>query len=276
MDSAVVKAFLFFVVWGGLWLPLAIPVAVVVKWRPGKPIEAAQKLPLLASLYLLAPLVVWGATRVNASSFAAYGMVWQRSLLVSLLAGLALAVAGLGLLVLIQWALGWIALNGKTNRDRSDTSTTQAETPPSLAKVVLPLLLLALWIGWTEELVFRGFLLNQLHQSYGWGLTAAIASGIFALLHLIWEGRENVPQLPGLWLMGMVLALARWADGGQLGLAWGLHAGWVWGIASLDTAAVFRPTVKSKPWLVGRPGQPLTGLMTILLMLATAGVLWQL
>ncbi|WP_377961721.1 CPBP family intramembrane glutamic endopeptidase [Almyronema epifaneia] len=245
--------------------------AIFLKWRPGQPIEPAQKIPLLASLYLLAPLVIWGASQLEASSFAAYGMVWRRSLVISLLLGLGLALVGLGLLVGVQQALGWTQLK------RNLTSEVAAEVnpPPALVQIALPLLGLALWIGWTEELVFRGFLVNQLHQGYGWVTTAAIASAIFALLHLVWEGRQNIPQLPGLWLMGMVLVLARWGDGGQLGLAWGLHAGWVWGIASLETAEIFVPTDKGKTWLIGRVGQPLTGAMAMLLMLATAGVIWQ-
>ncbi|NJN03274.1 MAG: CPBP family intramembrane metalloprotease [Leptolyngbyaceae cyanobacterium RM1_1_2] len=271
VDSVAVKILLFFIVWAGLWLPLAVPLAVFLKWHPGKPIKPAQKLPLLASLYFLAPFVVWGASQLEGSSFSDYGMVYPRSL-TSLPLGLALALAGLGLLVLVQQTLGWTQRRSASSGDLADSLAQKS--PPSLLKICLPLLLLALWVGWTEELVFRGFLLNQLHQSYGWLLTAAFASGIFALLHLVWEGRENIPQLPGLWLMGLVLALARWADGGQLGLAWGLHAGWVWGISSLATAEV-EPTVTGKVWLIGRLDQPLTGMMALLLMLGTALVIWQ-
>ena len=89
-----------------------------------------------------------------------------------------------------------------------------------MASVLLPTLLIAFLISGIEEGVFRGFVLTQLRQDYTIELAAAISSLIFALLHLLWEQKETVPQLPGLWLMGMVLVLARWTDGGSLGLAW--------------------------------------------------------
>jgi hypothetical protein len=65
-----------------------------------------------------------------------------------------------------------------------------------------------------------------------------------------------MPQLPGLWLMGMVLVLARYVDGGSLGLAWGLHAGWVWAIASLDSAQLITYTGTGSEWVTGKNRKP--------------------
>jgi hypothetical protein len=45
-------------------------------------------------------------------------------------------------------------------------------------------------------------------------LPLAIANLLFALLHLVWEGRATVPQLPqlpGLLIMGLVLSRACWS-----------------------------------------------------------------
>jgi hypothetical protein len=135
-------------------------------------------------------------------------------------------------------------------------------------------LLLAVWISGTEELVFRGFLLTQLRQDYSVGAAALISSLIFALLHLIWERRETIPQLPGLWLMGMILVLARFVDGGSLGLAWGIHSGWVWAIASLDTAQLITYTGISSEWVTGKNGKPLAGAAGVLCLVATGVILW--
>lgn len=250
----------FFLAWGGLWLPVAIVCATLVDWRPPKPLAPEQKLPLLASLYLIAPLVLWGASWVKCESFSDYGFAWTPWMLSSLGLGFSLGVLSLAVLFGIQTALGWVSWQPASGR--------------RLASVLLPTLLLALWISATEELVFRGFLLTQLQHDYAVGAAAAISSLIFALLHLVWEQQETIPQLPGLWLMGMVLVLARYVDGGSLGLAWGLHTGWVWAIASLDSAQLITYTGVGSEWMTGKNGKPLAGGAGIICLLATGVIFW--
>ena len=257
--SSVLQVMIFFVAWIGCWLPIAIVWAIATDWRPFKPLEA-QKLPLLTSLYLIAPLVLWRANWLTGASFSDYGFTWNLGILRSLGLGFSGGVLSLAVLFGIQTALGWM--------------TWQQVEVRQLVSVLLPTLLLALWISGTEELVFRGFLLTKLQQDYSVGVAAASSSLIFALLHLIWERKETIPQLPGLWLMGMVLVLARFIDGGSLGLAWGLHTGWVWAIASLDTARLITYTGISSEWVTGKNGKPLAGVAGVLCLLATGLILW--
>ncbi|HEY9849488.1 MAG TPA: type II CAAX endopeptidase family protein [Leptolyngbyaceae cyanobacterium] len=256
---AFLRAIAFFLAWIGCWLPVGIPVAIALNWHPPKPLEAAQKLPLLAPLYLIAPLLLWGIARLEGVSFSSYGLNWQPSILISLLLGLALGVISIIGIFTIEWALGWISWRWKN----------ASQLLPTLATT----LLLGLWISGTEELIFRGFLVTELQQDYSIWVTAIVSSLIFAVLHLVWEIRETLPQLPGLWLMGMVLVLARWIDNGYLGLAWGLHAGWIWGIATTDTAQLIKYTGKVSPWMTGLAEKPLAGASGIFCLLATIGVL---
>ena len=257
---SVLQVIAFFLAWAGCWLPVAIVCANALDWRPPKPLTAEQKLPLLASLYLVAPLVLWGTNWVIGASFLDYGLPQNPWILSSLGLGFALGVLILGVLFGIQTALGWV--------------TWQLADGQQLTSVLLLTFLLALWISGTEELVFRGFLLTQLQHDYPSGAAAAISSLIFALLHLVWERRETIPQLPGLWLMGMVLVLARSVDGGSLGLAWGLHTGWVWAIASLDSAQLITYTGMGSEWVTGKNGKPLAGAVGIFCLLVTGGILW--
>ncbi|MGC1394217.1 MAG: type II CAAX endopeptidase family protein [Coleofasciculaceae cyanobacterium] len=259
-STALIKVAFFFVAWVALWLPLAIPIAIFLKWHPPKPIATEQKLPLLAPLYLIAPLILWGASWLEGDHFSDYGLSWKFSVLKSLVIGLGLGVLSLVLIFISQWRLGWIEWHLE-NRQR-------------LAQICLPILLLGLWIGITEELIFRGFLLNTLGKDYSVWLAAAISSIIFALLHLVWEQQETIPQLPGLWLMGMVLVLARIADNGSLGIAWGLHAGWIWGLTCLDSAALLSYTGKAPSWITGLGQKPLAGVAGIVCLLIT-GLLLQ-
>ncbi len=264
--SSLLQVTIFFVTWVCLWLPLAVASKIILEknkaasasWQPFKPITAEDKLPLLASLYLIAPLVLWGINEVFGNSFSSFGLVWDWSILKSLGIGFAIGAIGIAILFGVQTLLGWV----------------KWQNAEKIILVTLPILLLAVWISATEELIFRGFILTQFQQSYSTYLAAAIASIIFAVLHLIWEQTETLPQLPGLWLMGMVLVLARYVDKGNLGLAWGLHSGWVWAIATIDTANLVTYPGKVPQWVTGKYGKPLAGVAGISFLLATGAVLW--
>jgi membrane protease YdiL (CAAX protease family) len=211
-------------------------------------------------LYLLAPLVLWGVIWLTNQSFSDYGLEINLSLLGSFALGFGLGVISLTIMFTCQFWFSWCYL---------ETSNIQ------LILSILPsIFLIALLVGGIEELVFRGFLLTELEQDYSLWLAAALSSLIFALLHLVWEQHETVPQLPGLWLMGMMLVLARIADHGSLGIAWGLHAGLVWAIATVDTAELITYTGKVSEWVTGKNKKPLAGAMGIVCVLVTGLILW--
>lgn len=250
----------FFVCWIVCWLPVATVSAILLNWQPPKPLEPEQKMPLLVSLYLLAPLILWGVVWLTNKSFSDYGFVGNFSTLGFLALGFSLGVLSLAIVFGGQFGLGWYSF------EKSNFKL--------LLPILLPIFLIALLVGGIEELVFRGFLFTELAQDYPVWVAAAISSLIFALLHLVWEQRETAPQLPGLWLMGMVLVLARFASSGNLGLAWGLHAGWVWAIATIDTAELITYTGIVSDWFTGKNKKPLAGLAGIICVLGTGIIIW--
>lgn len=306
-SPAFVQVILFLLTWLGLWLPIAIAIGVWVKWRPFQPVTPQQKLPLLASLYVLAPVLLWGFIAIENSSFQQNGLSWAAPFFVSFAQGFGFGVIGIATLIGLQVRLGWrvpshsfafLIENSiesladsfteselENQRQLDDQCQAQAKASnvppltstapqPQLKVIIIPLFLLASWIGLTEELIFRGFMQTQLQMDFSVGWAAAIASAIFALSHVLWEGRQQIPQLPGLWLMGMVLVMARWADNGSLGLAWGLHSGWIWSLTCLDTAQLYQLTGKGPAWVTGTLEQPLFGLMPLALLLGTAVSVW--
>jgi len=258
----VAKIIAFFSAWLLAWLPIAIPLARRLHWQPFTPLAIAQKLPLVLSLYAIVPFLLGATIVLEQVSPSVYGIAWNSSVLVSLVTGLSLAIAGVALLFGLEVALGWVEW-------RSPDLTTVASIATNW---VLPLGL-GLVIGAIEEAVFRGFLLTQLQQEVSWWIAAVISSLVFALLHLVWDSKA-LPQLPGLGLMGLVLVLARWLDGGSLGVPWGLHAGWIWAMASLDAAGAISYRDRAPVWLTGFAGQPLAGGLGLLLLLLTGGVVW--
>jgi membrane protease YdiL (CAAX protease family) len=258
-SSSAVKAVVFFLAWVIVWLPVAIPLAIALRWHPPKPPSVEQKLPLVLSLYALSPLVLWVFSQIEGVPFSIYGFPWGGPGLVSLAIGLCLGVLGIVILFGIEGWLRWVSWQQNWQK---------------LSRLLLPLLIVGLLVSVVEELVFRGFLLNQLQHAYGFWAGAIVSSLVFAILHLVWEGWEAAPQLLGLWLMGMVLVVARWADGGSLGLAIGLHAGWIWSMASLDSAEIIRYEGDNPQWLTGLSEKPLAGGMSLLLLFATGAAIW--
>lgn len=269
---AIVKIILFFSTWIVVWLPAAIVLAIALKWHPPQPL-GNKKLPLLASLYVIVPFILWATSWIENTSFVNWGWELQPAVLMSLIRGLGLGIISLVILFGLQLTAGWLALK------KSETSTETGEKKINFWTLILNpasllTLLLALWISATEELIFRGCLQTILQQDYSVLIAAAIASFIFAIAHLIWAAKETLPQLPGLWLMGMVLTLARIADNGSLGLAIGIHAAWIWGITTVDTEGAINPTGRAPEWITGIAAKPLAGAAGILLLLATATLLF--
>ncbi|MBF2033967.1 MAG: CPBP family intramembrane metalloprotease [Leptolyngbyaceae cyanobacterium T60_A2020_046] len=250
----------FLAVWLGVWLPIAIPMGIWLQWRPFRATSPSVKIVLLMPLYSLAPGVLWGAMRLGYSTWADCGVRSLLHLAISFLGGSAIAIVGLGILLAVQWGLGWQVptADAPVFCDRPTTLTTIA--------VVLPL---AVWIGGIEELVFRGWVHQQLQTDLPLVAAIAVGSGIFAIAHLLWDGLQGWWQQPGLVVLGGVLVLARLVDGGGLGLPWGLHTGWVFGLAIAGDVFRFTPAAHAPRLWVGRPQQPLTGGLDLGLLTAT-------
>lgn len=116
-------------------------------------------------------------------------------------------------------------------------------------RVLLSFIPLAGLIAFLEELVFRGFVLQQL---LAWSKPLAIAgsSAAYALVHLkttlVWPNSGF--ELVGLFILGWVLALSRLSTG-QLYVAIGLHAALAYGARVNKLLIAF--TESSPQWLVG-------------------------
>ncbi len=140
----------FFIGWIGCWLPVAIVSALALNLQLGKPLQPEKKLPLLVSLYLLAPLILCAVNWLTNTSFSDYGLNFNISLLGSLGLGFVLGVLSLAVVFGGQFWLSWCIWQ--------ESQTKQ------LQSILLPIFLVALFVGAIEELVFRGFLFTQLTQ----------------------------------------------------------------------------------------------------------------
>ncbi len=136
-----------------------------------------------------------------------------------------------------------------------------------LPKLISEGLLVALGIGLVEELVFRGWLLDELQRDYPPSTALWVSSSLYALLHFIKPLAEiwrTLPAFPGLLLLGLTLVWAKRSRSGRIGLPIGLHAGLVWGyyIVNVGQLALFSGRVPE--WVTGVDRNPLAGIVGLM------------
>ncbi|MDX2272016.1 MAG: CPBP family intramembrane glutamic endopeptidase [Cyanobacteriota bacterium] len=235
------------------WLPIA-----ALLWLSIPPARDYVWIPLYAWLLIL--LWQWGS-RVwrYERPFISYGLTGDPLFRQELGLGLLLGVVGLFLLFGLQGWLGWLEWQ-----------------PIEGMTLILTLgvgLVLGLGVALVEELVFRGWLLNELRQDYGLWRGAFISALIFAIAHFLKplpQTIESWPQFPGLWIMGWLLVEARQERGDRLSLGMGLHAGWIWGITLVNTLGWVEYTQRVPAWVTGVGGNPLAGILGVLFLLLTS------
>lgn len=259
--SPLLKICLFFTAWLGVWVPILVPLTRRWRWYPSRPLTPPQKLILVGSLYLLFPLPLWGLTELTGVSFWPYSSLIGPQGLSWLSLGLGMGILSVMILVAVQRIAGWVSW------------TLNSTVRDGLWQFLLALVL-GIWIAGVEEFIFRGLLQEELQREWSVWYAASLASVIFALLHLVWQPRQTLPQLPGLWLMGMVLTQACLIGDGSLSLAWGLHGGWVCAMIWLDSRNASEPTGAVPPWVTGVEGQPLAGIVGLVLLAMVGGLLW--
>ena len=258
-DTSWFKVVSLFGVWAALWLPIAFSIARFIGWQPNLTPTPKQKLILLASLYVLVPIVIGWKTRRELVSFTELGLNSSLEILPYLIGGLILSLAS-SIAVFAGQSAGNLVNWQRQNMGR-------------LLPLLVPILCLSLLISFVEELVFRGYVFYTLSTD-STVVTAAITSSmIFALSHLIWEREQSLPQIPGLWIMGMVLVGARVVADGSIYLAIGLHAGWIWSLTCIDSAELIAYNYQNH-WITGINRQPLAGLAGIVCLAVTGLAMW--
>ena len=107
-------------------------------------------------------------------------------------------------------------------------------------------------VGFAEELVFRGWLWGELQLRLNWVPAVAAQAVIFSLLHTRFDQGWAIPLglLPGMVVLGLILAGQRSRDGNLLAGAVGLHGGLVAGWFALQSGLLsLEPSIPV--WLMG-------------------------
>ena len=233
-----------------LWLPIyGMAIALIQD-------DNTASIVAMAALFIeFLTLTQWWNRTIHRNRYPwqRYGLQWSLRNGYSLLYGFGLGALSLFLLFTLQAIFGWI------------TWTTLDSTQiPSQLRISIEGFAVAIGIAFGEEMVFRGWLLDELERDYRPTVALLASSLLFAVLHFIKPLGEIIrtfPQFPGLVLLGLLLVWAKRSHQGRLGVAIGLHAGLVWGYYIINVGDRIQYQNRVPDWWSGIDQNPLAGLM---------------
>jgi membrane protease YdiL (CAAX protease family) len=128
---------------------------------------------------------------------------------------------------------------------------------------------IGLAVGWSEELAFRGYLLQNMKDGTGMFWAVLLSCILYGLLHMSNPGSTLVS--------GVIIAvfgflrIFGWLRTGQLWLSMGMHAGWdffqgpILGftISGMNTESLIKHTVSGPGWFTGGSFGPEAGIVVL-------------
>ena len=141
---------------------------------------------------------------------------------------------------------------------------------------------IGLAVGWSEELAFRGYLLQNMKDGMGLFWAVLLSCILYGLLHM---SNPNSTLLSGALIAFFgFLRIFGWLRTGQLWLSMGMHAGWnflmgpVMGfpVSGMNTESLIKHTDTGSNWITGGSFGPEAGIaiLPIIIMGLLLMVLW--
>ncbi|MGH7999322.1 MAG: lysostaphin resistance A-like protein [Brasilonema sp.] len=233
----------------GIWLPIAVPIYLLVD--DSNLVTILTMVPLAIGFFLFLPL--WGKYLYQQPQiFRHYGL--ERTPLngVELLRGLVIGLMSILILFSLEGFLGWLVWQ-KPNI--------------FLLRVLLEGLIAGLGVAFAEELFFRGWILDELQRDYNPCVVLWANATIFAVAHFIKPLPEVIrtsPQFFGLLLLGLTLVWAKRGSRGRLGLPIGLHGGLTWGYYIINVGGFIKYSGQVPDWVTGVNNNPLAGIVGLI------------
>lgn len=234
-----------------LWLPIAAPIYLLV--------DDPNLVSILTMVLLYAEFIMllrlWGQNVYQQPQILwHYGLQFTRRNGVELLCGLVLGIINITILFGLQGLLGWLVWQ---------------QPQVFLLKIVLEGFIVGLGVGFAEELLFRGWLLDELERDYSNSVALWTDAVVFAALHFIKPLEAiiyTLPQFPALVLLGLTQVWGKRWRRGRLGLPIGLHGGLVWGYYIINVGGLIKYSGQVPDWVTGINQNPLQGVMGVALM----------
>ena len=197
----------------------------------------------------MATLAVWPARKfLDKKTFISLGLRLDRWAGIDIIAGLLLSGLMILAIFLIQLYAGYLTIERITWTD---------DTLPVVPGLLLWFFSIGAAVAWSEELIFRGYLLQNLRDGIGLYPAVAISCLLFGVLHM---SNPNSSWLSGLIItLFTFLPVYAWLRTGQLWLSMGIHAGWnffqgpVFGfpVSGLEKEKLISQHLEGPEWITG-------------------------
>ena len=204
-------------------------------------------------------------------SFRSLGLHLNRQAGRDVLLGVGIAVLQTSLVFFLELAFGWLKVEG---------FAWQQQSPLTVLQGFLLWLVIFIAVGFYEELLSRGYQLQNLEEGLNTFWAVLLSSMVFGTLHFL-NPNANWFSAVGITLSGMFLAYAYLATR-KLWLPIGLHIGWnlflgpVFGfpVSGLESSGLIKAVVDGPLLFTGGEFGPEAGLLLLPALGAGALLVW--
>ncbi len=241
---------------------------------PGFPNLTASTEPhLLTGIQLLViTLATWIARRfIDRRSFRSLGFHIDQHSLTDLAFGFCLPALMMGLIFAFEWGMGWLHFEGWV---------WNAAPPATILTGLLGGLATFIIVGYYEELLFRGYHLQNMFEGTNMSWALFLSSAVFSILHI---GNPNSTWVSTLGLLAAGYFMAYgWVRTRRLWLSIGLHIGWnffegpVFGfpVSGLSATHLIHQSVDGPVLITGGAFGPEAGLVILPVIALSAALIW--
>jgi len=241
---------------------IAIIVNKVVKLAGGPPADETFSWVLRGIIVIFnATLLVWILRRYNdKKSFVSLGLKFDSLGMLDVLVGIILSglMVGIVFVVLLSFGLLEIKEVGWTGSGIS-----------SIFGIFLWFFGIGAAVAWSEELAFRGYILQNMKEGIGLVWAVTISCIFYGVIHM--------PNPNSTWLSGVLIAIIGflrifgWLRSGQLWLSMGMHAGWnffqgpIFGfqVSGVGSESLIKQTAIGPNWITGGSFGPEAGIVVV-------------
>nr|QNO53989.1 hypothetical protein OHMBFCMF_00008 [Methanosarcinales archaeon ANME-1 ERB6] len=241
---------------------IAIIVNGVVKLAGGPPADETFSWVLRGIIVIInATLVVWILRRyIDKKSFVSLGLKFDSLGILDVLVGIILSGLMVGIVFVVLLSFGLLEIE--------EVGWTGSGISPIFG-IILWFFGIGAAVAWSEELAFRGYLLQNMSEGIGLVWAVTISCIFYGVIHMLNPNST--------WLSGVLIALIGvlrifgWLRSSQLWLSMGMHAGWnffqgpIFGfqVSGLSTESLIKQTVIGPDWITGGSFGPEAGIVVV-------------